>query len=53
MTLRSWRMLMSEDPSKLDAADTDVVNPPGWEPEVVEAEPLPEDVRDADEDADA
>jgi hypothetical protein len=46
---------MSEevDPSTLDAADTDVVNPPGWVPDVVAAEPLPEDVRDEDEDADA
>lgn len=41
------------DPSNLDAADTDVVNPPDFVPDVVDADPDPADVRDNDEDADA
>lgn len=44
---------MEIDPSNLDAADTDVVNPPGFTPDVVDANPNPADVRDLDEDADA
>lgn len=40
-----------EDPSQLDAADTDEVNPPGFIPDVVDY--IPPNVRDNDEDADA
>lgn len=43
---------MTVDPSKLDAADTDVVNPPGWVPDVVDAVPALSDIRDNDKDAD-
>jgi len=43
---------MNEDPSNLDAADTDVVNPEGFVPNVVDSEPNPEDVRDNDLEAD-
>lgn len=42
-----------KDASLLDAADTDVVNPPGFIPDVVDMDPSPADVRDLDEDADA
>jgi len=41
------------DPSNLDAADTDVVNPPDFVPNVVDVDPDPADVVDLDEDADA
>lgn len=41
------------DPINLDAADTDVVNPPYFVPDVVDMDPDPADVRDLDEDADA
>jgi hypothetical protein len=44
---------MPEDPSMLDAADTDVVNPPGWQPNVVDSQPDPQDVLDNDEEADS
>lgn len=44
---------MQEDPSNLDAADTDVVNPPDFVPDIVDANPDPEDVIDLDEEADA
>lgn len=44
---------MTIDPSNLDAADTDVINPPDFVPDIVDAEPDPEDVVDLDEDADA
>lgn len=44
---------MTIDPSNLDAADTDVVNPPDFVPDIVDAEPDSEDVVDLDEDADA
>ena len=44
---------MTVDPSKLDAADTNVVNPSGFVPNVVDMDPDPADVRDLDEDADA
>lgn len=44
---------MTIDPSQLDAADTDVVNPDGWTPAVVDAAPDPEDITDFDEEADA
>lgn len=44
---------MPEDPSKLDAADTDVVNPPGFIPKVVEALADPKDIKDLDKDADS
>lgn len=44
---------MTIDPSNLDAADTEVVNPPDFVPDIVDAEPDPEDVVDLDEDADA
>lgn len=44
---------MTIDPSQLDAADTDVVNPPNWEPNVVDVDPNPRDVTDLDEDASA
>lgn len=44
---------MNIDPSQLDAADTEVVNPDGWVPEVVDAEPNPDEVRDLDEEADS
>lgn len=42
--------MTSSDPSQLDAADTDEVNPPGFVPDVVEFEPA--QVRDNDKDAD-
>ena len=42
-----------KDASLLDAADTDVVNPPGFIPDVVDMDPSPADVRDLDEDAEA
>jgi hypothetical protein len=42
---------MTTDPSQLDAADTDEVNPPGFVPDVVEF--IPFTVRDNDKDADA
>lgn len=41
------------DPSTFDAADTEVVNPPGFVPNVVDMDPDPADVRDLNEDADA
>lgn len=44
---------MQEDPSNLDAADTDVVNTPDFVPDIVDADPDPEDVIDLDEEADA
>lgn len=44
---------MTIDPSQLDAADTEVVNPEGWEPNIIDAEPDPSDVVDRDEEADA
>ncbi len=44
---------MTIDPSQLDAADTEVVNPEGWEPDVVDSEPDPNEVADLDEEADS
>ena len=44
---------MTVDPSQLDAADTDITNPPDFVPNVVDADPNEEDVRDLDEEADA
>lgn len=44
---------MKIDPSKLDAADTDVVNPPDFVPAIVDVDPDPGDVTDLDEDASA
>jgi hypothetical protein len=42
-----------KDASRLDAADTDVVNPPGFVPNVVDMDPDPKDVRDLDVDSDS
>lgn len=44
---------MTIDPSELDAADTDVVNPDGWDPDLVDAEPDENEVTDLDEEADS
>jgi hypothetical protein len=41
-----------DDPSLLDAADADIVEVPGFVPDVVDVDPDPSDVQDLDEDSD-
>lgn len=44
---------MTIDPSQLDATDTEIVNPDGWEPDLVDSEPDPEEIQDLDMEADS